>query len=104
MSQQQLEVIIILSRQGCHLCRVLLKMTRRIQAEVPFRLTTRVIDQDPTLLGQYGERVPVVLINDIERFNGRVTERELRRAIKWARWTRPVSRILSRIGLWPIRG
>jgi len=80
-------------------------MAQRIrQEEVPFNLKTLTIDQTPALLAQYGERVPVVLINDIERFCGRVTEPELRRAIKWARWTRSVSRILSRIGLWPIRG
>ena len=96
MSHPPVEVT-ILSRQECHLCKVLLKMSRRIQEEVPFQLTMRTIDHDHMLLDRYGERVPVVLIDDIERFSGRVSERELRRAIKWARWTRSVSRILSRI-------
>ena len=103
MVKRTIEVM-ILSRQGCHLCHVLLKIARRIRNEVPFSLRACMIDQDPALLARYGERVPIVLIDDVERFSGRVTERELRRAIKWARWTRSVSRILSRLGLRPTRG
>jgi len=94
----------ILSRADCHLCHVVMKMTHRIQAETPFALTPVDITADPALSGRYGTRIPVVFIDQVERFSGRVTEPQLRRAIRWARWTRPISRILSRFGSFPARG
>ncbi len=96
--------VTILFHEDCHLCHVVLKMAHRIQAEIPFSLTPVDITDDPVLLARYGRRVPIVFIDQAERFSGRVRERDLRRAIKWARWTRPVSRILSRLGLSPSRG
>jgi hypothetical protein len=96
--------VTVFSRQDCHLCHVVLKMARRIQAEVPFLLTPVDIAGDPALEARYGARIPVVLIDRMEKLSGRMTERQLRRAIKWARWTRPISRILSRAGGTPARG
>lgn len=96
--------VTIFSRQDCHLCHVVLRMAERIRTETPFNLTSVDIAADPVLTERYGTRIPVVLIDEVERFSGRVTERALRRAIKWARWTRPVSRILSRFGSSPGRG
>jgi len=46
----------------------------------------------------------IVLLDEVEHFVGKVTEGELRRAIKKARWRRPISRILSRLGFAPTRG
>ena len=94
----------ILSRADCHLCHVVVKMARRIQAETPFTLTPVDITEDPVLSGRYGTRIPIIFIDQAERFSGRVAERQLRRAIRWARWTRPISRILSRFGSSPARG
>jgi hypothetical protein len=103
MSSELIEVTVF-SRENCHLCHVVLKMARRIRAEVPFLLTPVDIAGDSALETRYGTRIPVVLIDRMEKFSGRVTERQLRRAIRWARWTRPISRILSRAGGTPARG
>lgn len=94
--------VTILSRQECHLCDVLLKMARRLQAEIPFDLNKVDIDSDADLSARYGSRIPVVLIDQAESCSGRITQGELRRAIKRARWRRPISRILFhlRTGLW----
>ncbi len=96
--------VTILSRQDCHLCVVVMKMARRIQVEIPFSLIHTDLDRDPELAAQYGDRVPVVLIDQVERFWGSVKEQDLRRAIKRARWRTSISRILSRMGLRPTRG
>lgn len=96
--------VTILSRQDCHLCGVVAKMARRLQSDMPFRLCLLHIDEDADLSARYGSRIPVVLIDQVERLSGRVSERDLRRAIKRARWRRPISRILSRLGLTPRRG
>jgi glutaredoxin-like protein DUF836 len=76
--------VTILSRHDCHLCDVVLRIAGQVQAEVPFTLTQVKIDENPTLLEQYGARVPVVLIDQVEAFSGKVTEGELRRAIQKA--------------------
>jgi hypothetical protein len=102
-NQEQIHVT-ILSRIDCHLCHVLIKMARNLQAEVPFQLSQVDIDDDAGLVARYGSRVPVVLIDQVERLAGKITEGDLRRAIKRARWRRPISRILSRFGLTPPRG
>jgi len=93
--------VTILSRPDCHLCEVVLKMARRLQADRPFSLDYVDISGDTQRSAQYGTRIPVVLIDQVERLSGRITEVQLRRAIKRARWRRPVSRILSRLGLTP---
>ena len=89
--------VTILSRHECHLCDVVERMARHVQAEVSFTLTRMNIDETADLAARYGTRVPVVLIDQVEAFSGKVTEGELRRAIKRARWRRPISRILSRL-------
>ncbi len=89
--------VTILSRHECHLCDVVERMARHVQAEVPFTLTRMNIDEHADLAARYGTRVPVVLIDQVEAFSGKVTEGEFRRAIKRARWRQPISRILSRL-------
>ena len=93
--------VIILSRKDCHLCEVVYRMAVRLQRELHIDTKKRSIEGDTDLLERYGALVPVVLLDDIEYFSGHVTERELRRAIKKARWRRPISRILSCLGYAP---
>ena len=76
-----------------------MKMARRIQAETPFCLCRVDIDEDHRLSERYSGKIPVILIDQVEMFNGQVKEQDLRRAIKQARWRRPISRILSRLRL-----
>jgi hypothetical protein len=42
------------------------------QRRFGFSLTTIDVDSDPGLTAQFGDRVPVVVIDGIERFRGRV--------------------------------
>ena len=89
--------VTILSRQQCELCEVVLSTARRLQATMSFGLNLKDIDADAHLLARYGSRVPVVLIDQVEIGSGALTEADLRRAIKRARWRSPISRILSRL-------
>ena len=96
--------VTILSRKDCHLCDVIYRIAMHLQAEL--NITTRKvnIEGDSALTERYGSRVPVVLIDEVEHFAGKVTEGELRRTIKKTRWRRPISRILSCLGYGPKRG
>jgi hypothetical protein len=94
----------ILSRDQCHLCDVIYRMALGLQSELHIATRKVSIEGDARLLERYGERVPVIMLDEVEHFAGKVTEGELRRAIKKARWRRPISRILSRLGCGPTRG
>ncbi len=90
--------VTILSRENCHLCDVVYQIATHLQSELHIETSKMPIDGDRSLMERYGMKVPVVLLDEIEHFAGKVTEEELRRAIKKARWRRPISRILSRLG------
>jgi len=96
--------VTILSREDCHLCGVVYRIAMHLQSELHIETSKVYIDGDSVLTERYGARVPVVLLDEVEHFTGKVTEGELRRAIKRARWRRPISRILSRLGYVPTRG
>ena len=94
----------IMSRRECHLCHVVARVAAQVQEDLAFHLTIIDIDTDEQLRRQYGDRIPVVLLDDRELLSGKVTAGDLRKAIKKARWRDPISRILSRIKLALTRG
>jgi hypothetical protein len=97
--------VTIFSRHDCYPCTVVCQTALHLQSELPIKVRKVYIDNDTDLMERYGMRVPVVLVEEVEYFAGKVvTEQELRRAIKKARWRRPISRILSRLGFWPKQG
>ncbi len=66
--------VIILSRKDCHLCDVVYRMAVRLQLELHIDTKKISIEGDADLMERHGERVPVVLLDDIEHFSGNVTE------------------------------
>ena len=96
--------VTVLSRDDCHLCDVVYRIATHLQSELHIETSKVSIENDRALMERYGARVPVILLDEVEQFEGNVTEEELRRAIKKARWRRPISRILSRLGYAPKRG
>jgi len=96
--------VTILSREDCHLCDVVYRIATHLQSELHIEASKVSIEGDRVLMERYGTRIPVVLLDEVEHFTGNVTEAELRRAIKKARWRRPISRILFRLGCAPRRG
>jgi len=93
--------VTILSREECHLCDVVYQVAMHLQLELNIETSKVLIEGDRVLMERYGARVPVVLLDEVEHFSGNITEGELRRAIKKARWRRPISRILSCLGYAP---
>ena len=96
--------VTILSREDCHLCGVVYRIALHLQSELHIETSKVSIEGDRVLMERYGARVPIVLLDEVEHFSGKVSEGELRRAIKKARWRRPISRILSHLGFAPKRG
>jgi glutaredoxin len=98
MPSDQPEVM-ILGRKDCTLCEAALEVARTLQPELRFILKSQSIDDDPVLSARYGIQVPVVFVDDAEIGWGQITTDLLREAVKRARRRRPISRILSRLGL-----
>ncbi len=90
--------VTILSKPGCHLCEVTLKIARRVRADLTFEIAYVDISSSDEATARYGTRIPIVLIDGREYLSGKITEGELRRAVKRARWRRSISRILCRLG------
>ena len=69
--------VVLYTRDGCHLCDEALQILMRHGIK-PQEVD---IDEDPDLVQQFGECVPVVTINGAVRFRGRVNEVLLRRLL-----------------------
>jgi len=87
--------VTILSRHDCHLCDVVQRIAQEVRTETPFTLTRVDIDEHADLAACYGNRVPVVLIDQTEVLSGKMTEGDFRRALEKARRKGLLSRILS---------
>lgn len=53
----------VISRHGCHLCEIAESVVRDVLKEVNFKLLVKYVDEDDLLDQEYGEEVPVTLIN-----------------------------------------
>jgi glutaredoxin len=69
--------VIVYSRSGCHLCEIAIDRIKSTTSELKFELDIKLIDDDIKLQEEFGEQVPVILIEgkvhdywrvDLERF------------------------------------
>ncbi|WP_040338609.1 glutaredoxin family protein [Candidatus Blastococcus massiliensis] len=56
----------LMTRAGCHLCEVAAETLDRIAAEAGARVEAVDVDTDPDLQAEYGDRVPVVVLDGRE--------------------------------------
>ena len=73
--------VTVVSRQGCHLCEVAEADVARICGELGVEWTVTDVDADSDLRAEYGDRVPVILIDDEEHAYWRVEEDRFRSAL-----------------------
>ena len=69
----------LLTRVGCHLCETAAETLTRIGAEAGLVPETVDVDTDPELQAEYGDRVPVVLLDGREHSYFTVDVERLRR-------------------------
>ena len=68
----------LLTREGCHLCAEAAEVVARVCAETGTGWDTVDVDADPELRAEYGDQVPVVLLDGREHDSFRVDEARLR--------------------------
>jgi glutaredoxin len=74
-------VVTVVTRQGCHLCEVAEADVRRICDDLRVPWALQDVDADESLRAEYGDRVPVILIDGEEHGYWRVEEPRLRAAL-----------------------
>lgn len=67
-----MELVTIYSRKGCHLCEKALYVLREMKNELKFEIVEIFIDGDEELEKQFGEQVPVTLIDGVHHDYWRV--------------------------------
>jgi hypothetical protein len=70
-----------MSRGGCHSCEVAEAEIERICGELGVGWETADVDSDPEWRAEYGDRVPVILVDGAEHGYWKVEEDRLRRAL-----------------------
>jgi glutaredoxin len=58
------QVVTLYGKPGCHLCEDAREAVRRVRAERPFYLREVDVTLDPVLHREYGERIPVLTLDD----------------------------------------
>ena len=70
------------SKPGCHLCEEMKDVVERVSRRVPLLLTEIDITTDAALAAQYGEQIPVLLVDGRKAAKYRVAEGELLRILR----------------------
>jgi glutaredoxin len=73
--------VTLLGRVGCHLCERAREVVARVCAELGTPWTESDVDADAGLRAEYGDRVPVILVDGAEHGYFEVEEPRLRRAL-----------------------
>ena len=73
--------VLLYTREGCHLCAEAETAVARICADLGEIFTTVDIDTDPELRAEYGDRVPVIMVDGREHGYFGVEEKRLRAAL-----------------------
>ena len=56
--------VTVYSRTGCHLCEIAIDLINSVKGSDNFSLEIKLIDNDSELKKEYGEQVPVILIDE----------------------------------------
>jgi glutaredoxin len=73
--------VTLITRQDCHLCADASSLLLRLAAELGYGYDELDVDGDPKLRTEYGDHVPVILIDGREHGYWRVEEPRFRQAI-----------------------
>ena len=74
--------VTVISRTGCHLCEIAIDKINSVKDELKFELEIKLINDLPELEQEYGEQVPVIMIDDKIHDYWRVDIERFTKAIK----------------------
>jgi len=74
--------VTVISRTGCHLCEIAIDKINSVKNELKFELEIKLINDLPELEQEYGEQVPVIMIDNKIHDYWRVDIQRFTKAIK----------------------
>ena len=74
--------VTVISRTGCHLCEIAIDKINLVKDQLKFELEIKLINDLPELEQEYGEQVPVIMIDDKIHDYWRVDIERFTKAIK----------------------
>ena len=74
--------LIFYTRAGCHLCDVAKNELDHLQSRIGFRIEVRDVDADEAWAKQFGDEVPVGVVDGQKVFKYRVDVKHLERALR----------------------
>ncbi len=76
-----MSTVTLYGKPGCHLCEDARKVIDQVRTSHAFELEEVDITVDPGLFREYGERIPVVAVDGVERFEYHVDPSALARSL-----------------------
>ncbi len=77
--------LVLYSRPGCHLCDEMKELITQVLGDFEASLREVDVSTDPDLEADYGEQIPVLLVNGKKAFKFRTTLDALRERLQRAR-------------------
>lgn len=74
--------VVLYSKPGCHLCDEVKAQLAKLQETYPFQCREVNILQDPRLVEEYREKIPVVFVNGQKAFQYRLNEEKFARQMQ----------------------
>jgi len=74
--------VTVYSRSGCHLCEIAIDRINSIKQDYEFNLEVLLIDNDDELEKEFGEQVPVIMIDNMIHDYWKVDQERFTNAIK----------------------
>ncbi|MFY7842346.1 MAG: glutaredoxin family protein [Actinomycetes bacterium] len=71
----------VLSKPGCHLCDDAIKIVAQVTSELNIGYEVEEIQNNPELMHQYGEEIPVIFVDGKRHDYWRVDPERLRKAL-----------------------
>lgn len=73
--------VLLLTRPGCHLCADARSVLERIKKDLPISWREQSIEGDEDLTSRFGEEIPVLLIDGVQRDFWQLDEKRIRRLL-----------------------
>ncbi|WP_035769175.1 glutaredoxin family protein [Arthrobacter castelli] len=82
MGEHQTRRLSLLTRPQCHLCEAARDVVGRVAADLHMDWEEVSLDDDPGLIERYGEEIPVVFVDGVQRDFWQIDEARLRRILE----------------------
>ncbi len=81
-SKRTSPTLVFYTRSGCHLCDVAKEQLEQLRSRIPFEIEVRDVDQDEGWMDQFGDQVPVGVLDGRKVFKFRIDKNRLEKALQ----------------------